>query len=34
VRWLIHGSLRRFDFTSLKERNGVCGFAGGGRILE
>jgi hypothetical protein len=23
-----------WGFASLKERNGVCGFAGGGRILE
>jgi hypothetical protein len=26
--------LRRSDFASLNERNGVCGFPAGGRILE
>jgi hypothetical protein len=32
---LRHGQiLRRSDFMSLNERNGVCGFPADGRILE
>jgi hypothetical protein len=29
-----HGGILRSGFASLNERNGVCGFAAGGRILE
>lgn len=31
---LRHGHILRSGFASLSERNGVCGFATGGRILE